>query len=346
MTDPPWLWLRNEDRATERRAPIVPADAQRLIDQGIRLTVEESAQRVFTDAEYAAAGATVVAAGSWADAPEEVFVVGLKELPAAPTRLPHRHIYFGHAYKGQSGAPDLLGRFVAGGGALLDLEYLTDDTGRRSAAFGYWAGYAGAALAVLHLRGALRTPLQPLERTELDSRLRAHHNLTTALVIGALGRSGRGSRDALTTAGISATAWDLAETRELDTAALLRHRILINTVLTTGPATPLLTESDLDSPRRDLRVICDVTCDVSSEHNMLPIYDRVTTWDEPVRRLREHLPLDIIAIDNLPSLLPREASVAFSADLLPLLRTLDPGSGPWARALRHFRTVVKELPHG
>ena len=37
-----------------------------------------------------------------------------------------------------------------GGGALLDLEYLTDDHGRRLAAFGYWAGYVGAALAVLH----------------------------------------------------------------------------------------------------------------------------------------------------------------------------------------------------
>ena len=39
--------------------------------------------------------------------------------------------------------------FRAGGGALYDLEYLTDDTGRRLAAFGYWAGYAGAGFSEL-----------------------------------------------------------------------------------------------------------------------------------------------------------------------------------------------------
>jgi saccharopine dehydrogenase (NAD+, L-lysine forming) len=32
--------------------------------------------------------------------------------------------------------------------------------------------------------------------------------------------------------------------------------------------------------------------------------------------------LDVLAIDNLPSLLPRESSVAFSADLVPYLRAL------------------------
>ena len=33
-----------------------------------------------------------------------------------------------------------------------------DDGGRRLAAFGFWAGYLGAALAVLHHRGGLRGP--------------------------------------------------------------------------------------------------------------------------------------------------------------------------------------------
>ena len=52
---------------------------------------------------------------------------------------------FGHAYKGQPDGQKLLSRFAAGGGILYDLEYLTDETGRRVAAFGYWAGFAGAA---------------------------------------------------------------------------------------------------------------------------------------------------------------------------------------------------------
>jgi hypothetical protein len=41
-----------------------------------------------------------------------------------------------------------LGSFSQGSGTLLDLEFLQDDKGRRVAAFGYYAGFAGAALAL------------------------------------------------------------------------------------------------------------------------------------------------------------------------------------------------------
>ncbi|SES26042.1 saccharopine dehydrogenase [Actinokineospora terrae] len=339
------LWMRHEVRPTERRAPIVPDDARTLVDAGITVTVEDSPQRVFATDDYAAAGCATAEAGSWVDAPDDVFVVGLKELPETPAELRHRHVYFGHAYKGQDGAAALLDRFTSGGGALLDLEYLTDANGRRLAAFGYWAGYIGAALAVLHLRGTLDTPLRPQTRDELDAALRGTDDIR-AIVVGALGRSGRGARDALAVAGLDATAWDLAETRDLDKPALLGHDLLVNTVLTTTPVPPFVTDADLDTPGRRLAVISDVTCDVTSDCNVLPVYDRITDWDEPARRLRTDNPVDIIAIDNLPSLLPREASVAFSADLAPLLRDLDHGD-EWARALEHFRTgVAKEAISG
>jgi saccharopine dehydrogenase (NAD+, L-lysine forming) len=339
----PGLWMRSETRDTERRAPIVPADAAKLTDQGITLTVEESPQRVFPAADYAAAGARIVPAGSWIDAPDDQYILGLKELPDEPAALHHRHIYFGHAYKEQHGAAELLARFAAGGGALLDLEYLTDETGRRLAAFGFWAGYVGAALAVLCHRGALTTPLRPLTREELDAELTqpASQDPPRILVIGALGRSGRGAHAALQVAGLTATGWDLAETRQLDRPALLAHDILVNTVLVTSRVPPFLRQQDLDDPARRLSLVCDVACDVASEFNPLPIYDAVTSWDQPVRRLRDGAaPLDIIAIDNLPSLLPHEASLDFSAQLVPLLLELDDGDTPasptWQRCLRAF----------
>ncbi|MGC9537351.1 saccharopine dehydrogenase C-terminal domain-containing protein [Streptomyces sp. UG1] len=221
------LWLRHEVRPTERRTPIVPSDARRLVESGVTLTVEESPQRIFPVEEYEAAGCRIAPAGSWVSAPEAAVVTGLKELPDQPGELTHRHIYFGHAYKGQPGAGALLRRFAAGGGTLLDLEYLVDDDGRRLAAFGFWAGYLGAALAVLQHRGRLATPLTPTSKEELDEILRpvAGDEEFTALVIGALGRSGRGARVAFLTAGIEATPWDLAETRDLDRGALLAHDV-------------------------------------------------------------------------------------------------------------------------
>jgi saccharopine dehydrogenase (NAD+, L-lysine-forming) len=332
------ITVRHEVRDTERRAPVVPADAALLVEHGIAVTVEESPQRAFPIAAYAAAGCTIASAGSWVDAPAEEYVVGLKELPERPDALRHRHVYFGHAYKGQAGAARLLRRFAAGGGALLDLEYLVDATGRRLAAFGYWAGYVGAALAVLHHRGQLAAPLVSSTKDELDAALRRAGGTPRALVIGALGRCGQGACDALRVAGIQPTRWDIDETRVLDRKALLDHDILVNAVLATEPAPPFLTREILGRAPHRLSVVADVTCDLTSACNLLPIYDRLTTWPEPVLR---HGSVDVIAIDNLPSLLPRNASESFSAELTPHLLAL--GSTPWRRCERAFRRAIIDL---
>ncbi|MFH8281591.1 saccharopine dehydrogenase [Streptomyces antibioticus] len=336
------LWLRHEVRSTERRTPVVPDDARRLVGSGVRLTVEDSPQRVFPAEEYEAVGARIAPAGSWVSAPDDAVILGLKELPDEPPRLTHRHIFFGHAYKRQPGAADLLRRFTAGGGALLDLEYLVDDQGRRLAAFGYWAGYLGAALAVLQERDRLTAPLLPTGKDELDALLRPAPGDAefTALVVGALGRSGRGARAAFATAGVEPTGWDLAETGDLDRRALLDHDVLVNCVLATTPVPPFVRPTDLADPARRLRTVSDVTCDVGSPLNVLPVYDRTTEWTDPVRRLTDEPPLDLIAIDNLPSLLPRESATDFSRDLLPAL--LDFDGAPWDRCLERFRQACSE----
>jgi saccharopine dehydrogenase (NAD+, L-lysine-forming) len=341
------LWLRAESRADERRTPLVPDDVATLVAAGIEVVVEKSAHRVFPDAEYAAVGARLADTGSWPDAPEAAVVLGLKELPAEPYPLRHRHVFFGHAYKDQPGARLLLDRFAAGGGALLDLEYLTDDDGRRLAAFGYWAGYVGAALAVLQHAGALDPPLRPGTREQLDRRVaEVAAGQSPVLVLGALGRSGTGARDALEAAGVPVTGWDVAETRQLDRAAMLDHQVLVNTVLTTQPTRPYLTVEDLAQPHR-LGVLCDVTNDVGSPYNLFPLYTETTSWQEPVREV-PGTDLALIAIDNLPSLLPREASISFSSELVGPVAGLRTDSAPWRRtlALFHEHSTGNDQPEG
>jgi saccharopine dehydrogenase (NAD+, L-lysine-forming) len=331
---------------------VVPADVRRLVDAGVTVTVEESPQRVFSIEEYAAAGAAVAPTASWPEAPGDAFVVGIKELPDEPHDLRHRHIYFAHAFKGQSDAAVTLQRFRRGGGRLFDVEYLTDDNGKRVVAFGFWAGYVGAALGVLHMAGSLKPPLHPMEKAELDEQLeaagRSGARALIGLVTGARGRSGRGAQQALATAGVPVTRWDRRETRDLHKQALLGHDMLVNCVVTTVPATPFVEDADLGHERR-LRVLADVTCDVTGPTNMLPVNTEITTWAEPARRLRDgddtSPPLDVIAIDNLPSLLPREASEGFSADLTPhLLALAEPGDlhGPWRAASLAFDRAIAE----
>lgn len=334
---------------------MVPADVPLLLDAGFEVTVEESAQRVFAVDEYAAVGASVVDEGTWTDAPQNAYVLGIKELPEVPESLRHRHIYFGHAFKGQEDARRTLGRFHRGGGQLFDIEYLTDENGRRVAAFGYWAGYVGAALGVLHLAGTLNEPLAPMTKHELDMKLeragKGGVDRLLAVVTGARGRSGRGAQRALMTAGVPTTRWDRPETRDLHKQALLGHDLLVNCVVTDTPTTPFMEQADLGRERR-LRVLADVTCDVTRPTNRLPVNTQITTWQEPIRRLHGDpvghgsAPLDVIAIDNLPSLLPREASESFSADLTPhLLGIAEKGgpSSPWRAASGAFDEAIAAL---
>ena len=343
--------MRAEVRATERRAPVVPSDVGRLVAAGFRVTVEESTQRVFDAEGYAEAGATLVPTGSWVDAPDDVVVVGIKELPEEPATLRHRHVYFAHAFKGQSDAVIVLGRFRAGGGTLSDIEYLTDGQGGRVVAFGYWAGYVGAALGVLHLASALETPLQPMDQHELDALLLSVAERVAGarpVVTGARGRSGTGACDALWVAGLVPGRYDRRESSDLGNRGLLDYDLLVNCVGIKEPTPPFLTREDLDGSRR-LSVVADVTCDVTSDKNMIQVNDAITTWDEPVRTVRgpDGTAVDVIAIDNLPSLLPREASIGFSEELtaqLLGLADLSRPTGPWVAAEVAFRQALSTLP--
>lgn len=347
----PHLWIRAEARPTEQRVPIVPVDARRLVEQGFLVTVEESPTRIVPIEEFVEAGCQVAPFGSWVGAPRGAVVVGIKELPEDPADLEHTHVYFAHAYKGQEGADSVLDRFRRGGGELLDVEYLTVD-GKRVVAFGFWAGYVGAALAVLRHRGQLPGGVSPMSRPELDAMLQQGPGVPSgapagataeperALVIGSRGRSGGGAVQALETAGCAITRWDRVDTRVIDKFALLAHDLLVNCVVSTDEQEAFMTTADVDVPRR-LRTIGDVTCDVTSEANLLPFNTAVTTWQEPVRAFGSAgNPLEVIAIDNLPSLLPRESSESFSAELTPLLPDLADRQGPWAASLAWFRRHV------
>ena len=58
-----------------------PDVAKALLQAGYKINVERSSARIYEDDEFAAAGATLVAEGSWRNAPLDHIIVGLKELP-------------------------------------------------------------------------------------------------------------------------------------------------------------------------------------------------------------------------------------------------------------------------
>ncbi len=346
------LWVRAEQRPNEDRAGITPEGAAALLAKGIRVTVEASDNRAIPTENYAAAGCSIVPANTWPDAPADAIIFGLKELPDDGTSLSHRHIMFGHAFKGQHAGQRLLQRFKAGGGTLYDLEYLVDEHGRRVAAFGYWAGYAGAAVSLLawaaQQQGNICPPvLTYKDKDALLASLGAAMSKTdgetpNAIVIGALGRVGAGSADLCAAMGVPVTKWDMAETATGGPfPEILDHDLFFNCILA-RPDTPVFVpKSALRKPRR-LSVIGDIACDPDSDYNPVPLYAQATEWAAPVFRAHDDPALDVMAIDNLPSLLPLESSQDFAHQLLPSLQTLDNlGAGVWARAEITYRNHLE-----
>ena len=102
-------------------------------------------------------------------------------------------------------------------------------------------------------------------------------------------------------------------------------------------------QSALTADRR-LSVVGDIACDPDSDYNPVPVYDEATTWAAPAVRVHDAPPLDVMAIDNLPSLLPLESSEDFAEQLLPSLKALDNlQENVWGRAEATFRTHLKEV---
>ncbi|MEO0486301.1 MAG: saccharopine dehydrogenase [Pseudomonadota bacterium] len=339
------LWVRAEPRAHEARVGITPEGVGNLIAAGLRVTVEDSTTRAIPTARYADAGAEIAAEGSWPTAPTDAIIFGLKELPEDGTPLPHRHIMFGHAYKGQPAGQRLLARFKAGGGTLYDIEYLTDAAGRRVAAFGYWAGYAGAAVALTcwaaQQRGAIAGPVgaydsSPQMLADLQAQMSGIYTRPNALIIGAKGRVGRGAADLCTHMGVATTLWDMEETAHGGPfPEVLAHEIFFNCILA-HPGTPVFVPASAKTAERALQVIGDIACDPDSDFSPIKVYDRVTTWDAPALRVHDAPPLDVTAIDNLPSMLPVESSEDFAEQLLPSLQKLPRFDDEWARAKSAF----------
>lgn len=351
------FWLRSEVKPNERRTPLMPADAKKLLEAGHKITVEESELRCVPISTYQALGCQVAPNGSWKSAPKDAVILGLKELPDEEDPLCHDHIFFGHCYDHQEGAEALLGRFATGQGRLFDLERLEDSKGRRVAAFGRSAGYIGMGVALLmwchqQLHGTDLRPLTPYESgqnfvDEIKSLLRQTGRIPKVCVIGALGRCGRGAVEFAEAAGVAPAKWDMEETRPGGPfTQLLEYDVVINCIRLMHQIPPFLTEDVvLKHPERALSVLVDISCDYTKPENPLPIITKGTTFDEPSYSLdvpAGQSRFDIVGIDHLPSLIPSESSAEFSDQLFPHIVEFNK-TPVWERALGYFTEHVKRI---
>lgn len=151
--------------------------------------------------------------------------------------------------------------------------------------------------------------------------------------------------------------WDMAETsrggpfKEL----LLDTDVLINCIYLDPKAPksqPFISTQLLDQHKanRRLSVIADVSCDTTNPNSPLPIYRTLTTFEQPTLVLGggggggspSTTPLEIIAIDHLPSMVPRESTKEFTDHLIGHMVEFD-HDPVWQRALALFNQKIASI---
>ena len=329
----PELILRAEVNPLESRTTIIPQHISHLSPY-FQVMVESSPTRCFTDDEYHNKGATIVPPHYWKTS-RHSYVIGLKGIDDAAASH-QTHMHFAHCFKDQMNSSLSLGRL--GQSVFIDYEYMLNVEKKRVISFCRQSGKIGCYLALMTYYARLQRSHTPTIIPPFDEenyihqlkKLSAHHK-PTVLLIG-YGMVGKRCKEILDQFDITCTIWTSADVKSKD--VILHHNILIHAISLTGHTYPpfLLPEDlhvlslfnkphDLYDPSC-LSVICDISCDVGNPRNLLPIYEKYTTKDNPVCPLPCCPSIDLIAISNLPSLEPIKSSTEFSSTLITYLPTL------------------------
>ena len=165
-----------------------------------------------------------------------------------------------------------------------------------------------------------------------------------AVIIGASGRCGTGAKDFLCELGWQIDGWDRRETQAGGPfKALLNYNLLVNCVLAVEKCPPFINRELLNKHRGEvsLKTISDVSCDPDSEYNMIPLYAQATKLEQPVINVEGGIQLT--AIDNLPSILPKESSYDFSSQLTPFFIDFNSDNGPISVSLDYYLQTINDL---
>lgn len=132
--------IRREDKNIwEKRTPLTPNDVSELIKSlGVKVLVQPSKIRIFSDDEYKKVGAIIKEDLSEADV-----IFGVKEVPPEKILPNKTYVIFAHVIKGQKHNMKMLKRLMDLKCNLIDYEKIVDERGKRLISFGKHAGYAG-----------------------------------------------------------------------------------------------------------------------------------------------------------------------------------------------------------
>lgn len=324
--------------------------------------VQSSKERIFSDDEYLKAGIDVVEDLSDCD-----YLFGIKEIDA-DVLIPGKHyFFFGHIAKMQSYNKALLQAMIDKNITFTDYEYLTRNDGKRTCAFGWWAGVVGA-YETLRLYGLkykcfeLPAPDSSSSVESLKNNVRSTlpvlANRNIRILVTGKGRVSLGVQDILNGIGIRvASAKEFLEKNETPCYCVVCTEDLVSRLdggrfrRSDFNISPQYFKSDFDkyisntdilicshswqlgqpvyvskrtisNSQNQIKVIGDITCDINGSikttvrpsTHLNPFYDINSDLQE-VPLFSDTDNVSVMAIDNLPNALAREASTYFGERL-------------------------------
>ncbi len=142
--------ILRETKEFEHRAPLVPSDVEWLVKRGVKVEVESSPGRVFSDRDYKKNGALITDRIKDAS-----LLIGIKEPRVQDLHSKKIYMVFSHTAKGQKYNMPLLKACLREKISLVDYERIADLYGNRLVYFGRFAGICGIVDTLHHLGGKL-----------------------------------------------------------------------------------------------------------------------------------------------------------------------------------------------
>ncbi|MDI9319428.1 MAG: NAD(P)-dependent oxidoreductase [Phycisphaerales bacterium] len=353
--------IRERKNPPDTRVAFTPKQCMNIMQQhsDIRIVVESSPNRCYSDDEYKTAGVAVVDDVSACDV-----LVGIKEVPIDSLIEGKTYFFFSHTKKMQPYNKPLMQALIRKKIRLIDYECLTHQDGQRVLGFGFFAGVVGAHNGILtygkkHQLFELPKANEINNYTELLC-FYEHLKLPNfKIAVTGSGKVASGILEIMSHLDIQSIEpgdfiskdYDYPVYTHLKGGYLYQHKvtkkysredfhqhpekyeslfqqylpytdILMNGIYWDRKIPRLFETEDVSNEDFRMSVIADITCDpdgsvpinVGASTIANPVYgiDRKTLQKvDPFQNNTEII--DVMAVDNLPNELPRDASKYFGA---------------------------------